>query len=39
MEQLTMKLETILEVDKEVWKQEVSGIEEFYAKMAEKYNW
>ena len=29
-------LETILEVDKEVWKQEVSGIEEFYAKLGDR---
>ena len=29
-------LETILEVDKEVWKQEVSGIEEFYAKIGDR---
>lgn len=29
-------LETILEVDKEVWKQEVAGIEEFYAKIGDK---
>ena len=29
-------LETILEVDKEVWKKEVSGIEEFYAKLGDR---
>lgn len=29
-------LETILEVDKEVWKDEISGIEEFYAKIGDR---
>ncbi len=29
-------LETILEVDKEVWKDEVAGIEEFYAKIGDR---